>query len=180
MKNEKSDNQKYQITELGRVILISFGIIVILTAATLVLLFRNDIIEVYTFRQPLPGAGIAGENIAPIQREAEQKVDRGMFETHMNTTWVFPNGSSPSANAVMGNSPSNNFPFWFTVTLHETGETVLTSEILPVGTEMSEIILDTALPSGEYPAVVHFNMIDEAGIIIDGNMGINITLKIIH
>lgn len=116
-------------------------------------------------------------NIATIEREINDKVEKGMFETHMTTTWTFPDSKSPSSDAVMGNSASNNYPFWFTVTLPD-GEVVYTSSLLPIGTEIAEIVLEQELAAGTYPAVLGIHMVDENGEEIESNMGFNITLVI--
>ena len=116
------------------------------------------------------------ENVNEIEEDVKEQVERGMFATRMNTTWVFPDGNSPSSNAVMGNSASNRFPFYFTVTLNDTGEEVFASGVLPLGTEIAEIKLNKNLPAGTYPATVHLHMIDEDGEIMKGSMGLGVTL----
>jgi|GEM_PF-6399825 len=123
---------------------------------------------------------ITGENVVEIEQSVRESVARGMFRTYMNTTWSFPDGRSASTNAVMGNSSSNNYPFWFEVMLSGTNEVVLTSGLLPVGTQMAEIKLDTPLAKGEYPAVVQIHMIDEDNETVESNMGFAITLIIVN
>jgi hypothetical protein len=95
----------------------------------------------------------------------------------MNTEWRFPDGEIPSSNAIMGNSASNNFPFWFTVAL-EDGREVYSSSLLPIGTSLKEIILSEDLDAGIYPAVMNINMIDpdNDNEQIETNAAFNITL----
>jgi hypothetical protein len=118
-------------------------------------------------------------NLDEITREIEEKVAKGMFETHMNTTWTFPDGKSPSSDAVMGNASSNHYPFWFEVTAGTEG-LVYTSSLLPVGSQIAEIILDKDLEPGAYPAVVTIHMMEEDGTEVESNMGFNITLIVEH
>lgn len=117
-------------------------------------------------------------NLAEIQAEMEEKAAKGMFETHMNTTWTFPDGESPSSDAVMGNSPNNNYPFWFTVTLSNLNKIVYTSSLLPVGAQIAEIVLEEDLDAGTYPALLTVHMMEEDGAEVESNMGFNITLVV--
>ncbi|MCL2035488.1 MAG: hypothetical protein FWG94_12295 [Oscillospiraceae bacterium] len=128
--------------------------------------------------RPKPEPVVTMENVRQIEAEIEDKVAKGMFETHMNTTWVFPSGSEPSSNAVMGNAPNNNYAFSFTVTLNDTDETVFTSGMIPVGAEIAEIKLNKVLSPGEYPATVRINMVEDDGTPVESNMGITVMLVI--
>ena len=152
------------------------GLTLILAAAAIVavLLLRTKEQEA----QVNPGVDISLANIESIVADANERVERGMFRTHMNTTWSFRDGKSQSHDAVMGNSASNNFDFYFTVTL-QTGELVFTSGLIPLGSQIKDIVLDEELPAGTYPAVVHIQMIGDDGVPIEANsMGLNITLVI--
>lgn len=126
--------------------------------------------------QPLGIPVVDENNLADIERELEDKVAKGMFETHMTTQWTFPDGKSPALDAVMGNAPTNNYPFWFTVALASTGEEVYSSSLLPIGTELEEITLDKDLDAGNYAAVLTIHMVDENGEEVESNMAFNITL----
>jgi hypothetical protein len=117
-------------------------------------------------------------NVAEIQSEIEEKVAKGMFRTYMNTTWRFPDGTSASTNAVMGNSGANVYPFWFDVALRDTGETVFSSSLLPVGTTIKQIVLSKELDKGEYAATVRIHMVDENNEPVDTNTAFNITLVV--
>lgn len=158
-------------------IVLILGSLVIICAAvvTAIVLLRQPVTqETVTSRVPV----INQDNLAKIESDIAEKVAKGMFETHMNTNWEFPNGKSASSNAVMGNSASNRYPFWFTVTLEDTNETVFTSSLLPVGTVLKEVKLDKELKKGTYPAIVSIHMVDEKGVEVESNMGFNITLSV--
>jgi hypothetical protein len=127
---------------------------------------------------PLGNLVVDESNLEDIQREIEEKVARGMFETHMTTTWTFPNGNSPSTDAVMGNSANNNYPFWFELSLEDTGESVYTSSLLPLGTTLKTITLSKDLDAGTYPAVISIHMVDENNEPVESNMGFGVTLVI--
>ena len=152
-------------------IVLILGSLVIICAAVIIGIFllRGDSAEATT---PVVTAG----NLEEIQGQIQEKVAQGMFMTHMNTTWNFPDGKSASSNAVMGNSTGNTYPFWFTVTLPDTGDVIYESGQLPVGQQLSEIKLEKALDKGTYPAVVNIHLVDENGDEIDSNMAFNLTL----
>jgi hypothetical protein len=153
---------------------------VVLILGALAIVCAAVVLAVVLSRGPEPavtGARVIDEsNLAEIQAEIEEKVAKGMFETHMTTTWTFPDGKSPSSDAVMGNSPNNNYPFWFEVTPQGANEAVYTSSLLPVGSQVAEIVLDKDLEAGTYPALLTVHMVEEDGTEVESNMGFNITL----
>jgi len=178
MSNEpklQSKPAKGGLTTKHIVLIIAFLLIVCATVLTAIYLLRP---KQDTLAEISATPIVTEENVKEIEREIEDKVAQGMFETHMNTTWTFPDGKSPSSDAVMGNAPSNNYPFYFTVTIPDEQEPVFTSGILPIGTEIAEIKLDKELTAGTYYAVIGIHMIDDEGELIEGNMGINVTLVI--
>lgn len=127
------------------------------------------------------GARVAtAENLVEITDAARESVERGMFATYMTTTWTFANGHSASLDALKGNAPDNNYPFWFTVTEQSSGEVVFTSGLIPLGARLSDITLDVPLPAGEYNAVVGVNMVDEDGEVVDSNVGLGIRLVVLN
>lgn len=153
---------------------------VVLILGALAIVCAAVVLAVVLSRGPEPavtGARVIDENnLAEITAEIEEKVAKGMFETHMTTTWTFPDGKSPSSDAVMGNSPNNNYPFWFEVTPQGANEAVYTSSLLPVGSQVAEIVLDKDLEAGTYPALLTVHMVEEDGAEVESNMGFNITL----
>lgn len=153
-------------------VVLILGIVIIICAAVIVAIFLlRD--------KPEPTTRILNEsNLKEIQAEVQEKVAKGMFLTHMNTTWVFPDGGSPSSNAVMGNAPGNNYPFWFDLTLPDTGEVLFESGLIPVGNEIGEIALAQDLNPGSYAALVTIHMVDEEGADVESNMNFNITLEV--
>jgi methionine-rich copper-binding protein CopC len=156
-----------------RIILI-LGILVIVCAAAVAafVLTREKPPETVATRV------IDESNLEEINAEIEEKVAKGMFETHMTTTWTFPDGKSPSSDAIMGNSPNNNYPFWFEVSLRGSEEIVYSSSLLPVGSEIAEIVLEKDLDAGTYAALLTIHMVEEDGAEVESNMGFNITLII--
>ena len=176
MKNKKSNGLS------GKHVTLILGCVAIISAAVVaVIVLTSDSSDQSIAALPMAvapiGAGIVTEeNLADLSQQLRESIDRGMFATFMNTTWTFPDGYSPSLDAVKGNSASNNFPFWFTLFVPAVDEVVFTSGLIPVGSQMSEIRLDTPLPQGRYDAIININMIDDDGVPVDSNVGLGITL----
>lgn len=152
---------------------------VVLILGTLIILCAAVLIAIFLLKDNSEPAGtsvITESNLADIKGEMQAHVDKGMFMTHMNTTWIFPDGKSPSSNAIMGNAAANNYPFWFTLTLPDTDETLFKSGLMPLGTQLSELKLDKDLDKGTYDALVTVHMVDEEGKEMESNMSFNVSL----
>jgi hypothetical protein len=158
-------------------IVLILGILVIITAAVVAVIVltqsKNSLPIATDSYQPV----VNEDNLDDVMNSIHEKVEMGMFETHMNVAWTFPDGKSPSDDAVMGNSQNNNYPFWFDVTVNN--EVAYRSDLLPVGSQVKEIILQKDLDAGTYPAVVTVHMLDDNGEAIEGNMGFNITITVL-
>jgi hypothetical protein len=175
---EKKEEKKGLSTK-AVVLIILITIIVCGTALAAVLLLR----EGNTPPAPAPtpvmgGIPVTAENVQEIDAQLEQEIDRGMFETYYSPTWRFPDGSSPASSFLMGNSANNQFPFYFTVILDGENEPIFTSDLLPLGMQLGEIVLDRDLDAGSYPAVINIHMIDDEGAEVESNMGFAVTLII--
>lgn len=154
---------------------------VILILGSLIIICAAIVVAIFLLKDKPEQSGISvinESNLEQIQGKVEENVAKGMFMTHMNTTWIFPDGKSSSSNAIMGNAAENNYPFWFTVTLPDTEEIIFQSGLMPVGTQLSKIKLDKNLKMGTYPAVITIHMIDDEGEEVEGNMTFNITLEV--
>lgn len=78
-----------------------------------------------------------------------------------NTEWTFPDGSSPSIDATVGNDAENESSVYFDVIVDETGETVFSSPILEIGAQIENFTLDKALEKGDYVCTVVYHLVDE-------------------
>lgn len=168
--NKQGLQTKHIILILGTVLIVAAAVV------TVILLTREKAPEAQAISD---FAVINQDNLAGIEEDIREKVEKGMFATHMNTMWTFPDGSSPSDDAVMGNSAANIYPFWFDVTVD--GETLFTSDLLPVGAQIKDIVLNKDLDAGEYAAVVSIHMVDDTNnnAPVESNMGFNVTLVIL-
>lgn len=101
------------------------------------------------------------ENYQEIQDNMAAEVSEGYFETYMNTTWTFANGTSETQDAILGNSPNNTKPIRCEVILNDTGEVVYKTGVLPVGAVLDPFKLDKNLEAGTYEAVCQIYLLRE-------------------
>lgn len=98
--------------------------------------------------------------------EESERTPLGSYEMTMNSTWYFDNGSSASSNAYVENSVANTNSVYFDVTRSDTGETILESPILPVGSHLTDITLSEQLSAGTYDCVLTYHLLDENDVSI--------------
>lgn len=100
-------------------------------------------------------------NADAIMSELSEKVEEGMFECMMSTTWTFEDAASASPNSYVANVESNRYAIIFDVYEEQTNELLYSSPILPVGSEIRGIKLDKELSAGDYNAVVMYTLVNE-------------------
>jgi len=80
----------------------------------------------------------------------------------MTTTWNFETGDAVSPDAYVKNVTENTNDVYFDVVLEGDEDQVLyESPVIPRGSELEGIKLDTKLSKGEYPAVVIYHLVDD-------------------
>ena len=114
-----------------------------------------------------------------IMSEMSDKVEEGMFECKMTTTWTFENADSVSPNAYVANVENNRYTFYFDVYEESTNELLYSSPLLPVGTEINDIKLEKKLSAGDYNAVVMYTLVDENEEEVS-TAGFTITISVVH
>lgn len=137
----------------------------IINAVAFIILLVALAVCIYLLLRPKedPERGfVTRKNADKIMEDISEKVDEGMFECKMTTTWTFEDGASVSPNAYVANVESNRYDICFDVYEEGTEELLYSSPILPVGTEIEGIKLDKELSAGEYDAVVMYTLVDEA------------------
>lgn len=85
----------------------------------------------------------------------------GSYQVTMNTTWHFPSGDTASEDAYVKNAEANTNAVYFDITRQDTEETIYESPIIPVGSWLEDITLDSNLPDGTYPCVIIYHLLDE-------------------
>lgn len=105
--------------------------------------------------------GITEGNYKQIMEEMEKEVQEGYFETYMNNEWTFPDGTSETTDAILGNSPNNRKPIRCEVLLEDTQEVIFKTDVIPVGAALPPFKLDVDLDAGTYDAVCMVYLMDE-------------------
>lgn len=165
---EKKNNKK---------VAIMIGCIVVLVAIIGVLMFMLTRKE----EPETEGYTITEENYQQIKEDMDAEVKEGYFETYMNTDWSFPNGTSETTNAILGNSPNNTKPIRCEILLADTEEVVFSTGVIPVGSQVPPFKLDVDLDAGTYDAVCMVYLLNEAedGTYTDySNAGFNVTITV--
>lgn len=103
------------------------------------------------------------ENVEQVLQELDEKeaVPPGYYEVTMNSTWNFTSGDVPSDNAYVKNAETNTNSVYFDVEREDTGEVVYESPILPVGSHIENITLDSDLEDGTYDCILTYHLLDE-------------------
>ena len=157
-----SEQKSVSSVKGGKIVLAVCAVVIVALAGTVIyLLIRPDPQkEEPVLRNVVVNEDNVEEVIAQFQERGEI-VTPGYYEVMMNTTWNFPNGEEPSSNAYVKNVETNTNSVYFDVTLADTEETILASPILPVGSYLDNITLDTALSAGIYDCLVTYHLLDE-------------------
>ncbi len=143
-----------------------------------ILLIIVAVIVIYFLTRP---KRMTEGNYKQIANEMEEEVKEGYFETYMNVDWTFPDGTSETTDAILGNSPNNKRPIRCEVLLADTEEVIFKTDVIPVGTELPPFKLDVDLEAGTYDAVCRVYLLEEKddGSYTDySNAGFDVTITV--
>ena len=86
----------------------------------------------------------------------------GYYSVSMSTTWHFAKGDSVSADAFVENLAENTNDVYFDVFLADNEDkAIYKSPVLPRGSELNNIALDTVLSAGTYDCIMVYHLVDE-------------------
>lgn len=143
------------------------GIIVGIVVAILLMIIGVLVFMLFQKKEGEPeesGGYVMDEgNYQQIQENMAEEVSEGYFETYMNTTWTFADGTSETQDAVLGNSPNNTKPIRCEVILNDTEEVIYKTGVLPVGAVLDPFKLDKDLDAGTYEATCQIYLLKEQG-----------------
>ena len=108
-----------------------------------------------------------------------EKVEDGYINISMNTAPVFADGQS-EGNLMIVNESINRYPQQVVITREDNGETIYTSNAIPVGSKIAADTLDVDLEAGTYDCTAMFHSLDPDTGTILGSAGANITITIQH
>lgn len=151
MKSAKKGNKK--------VIIAGIGIIIVLLIAIIVLL---------VMRKEKPeekrNVVVTKDNVEEVTDDMlnQEYIEPGYYSTSMSTLWHFSTGDAISEDAFVENLEENTNDVYFDVFLADNEEeAIYKSPLLPRGSELNNISLDTSLAAGTYDGVVIYHLVDE-------------------
>lgn len=138
--------------------------IVILILVILVLV--GVIIYLLTSREPDERRNevITPDNVEKIleQMEEEEFVAPGYYTVTMNYEWHFATGDAVSSDAYVENMVENTNAVYFDLFLTDDEENAIyKSPVIPTGSRLESIALDTKLDAGTYDCVMVYHLVDD-------------------
>ena len=130
----------------------------------------------------LKNAAVSGSSIVvsddkrDVAGEIKQKTADGKIVVKMTQSWVFEDGCKTS-NAYLANSERNSYDLRFEISLADTGEVLMTSPDVPVGSCIENFGLEKTLDPGDYDVVVAHQQIKDGEIYNTVRTSITITVK---
>lgn len=94
----------------------------------------------------------------------QDKVTKGMISVKMTDGWIFSDGGA-SSNAYLANSERNSYDLRFEITLEDTGEVIMQSPDVPVGSCIENFPLSVVLEPGTYNVVVAHQQVEEGEVV---------------
>lgn len=86
----------------------------------------------------------------------------GYYSVSMSTTWHFAKGNGVSDDAFVENLAENTNDVYFDVFLaNNEDNAIYKSPVLPRGSELNNIALDTVLSAGTYDCIMVYHLVDE-------------------
>ena len=148
----------------GLIAVILVGVVVIgVLVGVIVMLLNRPEPETEPENRSMRATVINEDNVVEeVQRMVEEDyVAPGYYEVTQTMDWVFPDGESASTNAYVENAESNTNAVYFDVALRNTAQIIYASPVLPVGTYLDEIVLDTDLDPGSYDCTLTYHLVDD-------------------
>jgi hypothetical protein len=143
-------------------IVIGSVVIIALLATVIVLLLRG---KEEKEKEPLDKRNVVvnEDNVDQVveQMMNEKYVPPGYYNSQMTTTWNFATGDGVSTDAYVANASENTNDVYFDVVLEEDeSQVIYKSPIIPRGSSLDGIKLDTPLSKGEHNAVLIYHLVD--------------------
>lgn len=145
----------------GKLKLIIIGavvVIAVLVAVIVFLLLRGQ------EEEPKRNTVVTRDNIEEVADEIlnQEYIEPGYYSTSMSTEWHFSTGDAVSEDAYVENLEENTNDVYFDVFLADNEEeAIFKSPLLPRGSELRDIALDTPLSAGTYDCVLVYHLVDE-------------------
>lgn len=119
---------------------------------------------------------VVTEDNRDVLQEIKDKVAFGMIEVKMTSNWVFEENCTVS-NAYLANSKRNDFDLRFLITLADTGEVIMESPDVPIGSCIENFPLEVVLEPGEYDVIVAHQQVKDGEVFNTVRTTASITVK---
>jgi len=122
------------------------------------------------------GMVVTEDNRDDVSKSLGQKANSGSLVVRMTQGWVFTDGCTKS-NAYLGNSVRNEAPVRFVITMEDTGEVLMTSPEVPVGSCIENFPLSVKLEAGTYKVIVTHQLMRDGEPYGNVNTAATITVR---
>ncbi len=159
--NQTQSEKKGGAKTVSVVLLVA--IIVVLTGIVLYLLISRQ----QGKEEEKRGVVVTPDNVQEVieqmeQRAFEEPVPIGYYTVRMNYEWHFATGDAVSEDAYVENLTTNTNAVYFDLFLLEDEEkAIYQSPVIPLGSSLENILLDTPLEAGTYDCVAVYHLIDD-------------------
>lgn len=109
-------------------------------------------------------AMIITEDTRDALSDINDKVAKGMIDIKMTRNWIFEEGGKKS-NAYLANSERNSYSLRFQITLDDTGEVIMESPDVPLGSCIENFPLSVTLEPGEYSVTIAHQQVEDGEVI---------------
>lgn len=173
MGEDRKDKKQQEKKKIGLFLIVGgLVIIIVLLVAVIVLLMRSqgEVSEepenstVTMSEEPRRSVVVSQDTAEEVAEDLFQQeyVEPGYYSVSMNTEWHFATGDSISEDAYVENPAENTNDVFFDVFLADNeDEAIYKSPLLPRGSELNDIALDTVLSAGTYDCVMVYHLVDE-------------------
>lgn len=149
---KKGGKKTFSIVILVLIILVMAGVI------TYLLMSRKPVEE------ERRNVVVTPDNVEEViqQMEEEEYVAPGYYTVTMDFDWHFASGDAVSSDAYVENAVENTNAVYLDLFLLEDEENAIyKSPVIPVGSSLSDIALDTPLSAGTYDCVAVYHLVDD-------------------
>ena len=146
------------------IIIGGMGVIIVLLVVLIVVMAKRGGNSAPPAAEEKRNTVVTQENVEQVVEEMAETeyVEPGYYTASMSTTWHFATGDAVSEDAYVENVANNTNDVYFDVFLEEDEENaILKSPVIPRGSEMTNIALDTPLDAGTHNCVMVYHLIDE-------------------
>lgn len=173
MAEDVKDRTQQGKKKIGLFLIIGgLAIIIVLLVVVIILLMRNqgetpeehENSAVISSEEPRHSVVVTKDTAEEIADDLFQQeyIEPGYYSVSMSTEWHFATGDSISGDAYVENLAENTNDIYFDIFLADNeDEAIYKSPLLPRGSELNDIVLDTVLSAGTYDCVMVYHLVDE-------------------